>query len=82
MAFRLSVKRLANKLSDADLATLRDANEKMRQYYVNRPSLDKLKKGKRSFFDDPWSSQHLLQFAASKQQIVCRLYFDCTRTHL
>lgn len=66
MAIRATLKRFATKLTDVERdAILRDANEKMRQYYVNRPSLDKLKKAK-GFFDDPWSGPHLLQFAASK----------------
>ncbi len=42
---------------------LRSANEKMRQYVINRPSLDKVKP-KRKFGDGPRSDQHYVQFAA------------------
>jgi|AntRauTorckE5430_2_1112549.scaffolds.fasta_scaffold00579_5 hypothetical protein len=42
---------------------LRVANEKMRQYVVNRPSLDKVKP-KRGIFEGPQGNQHYLQFAA------------------
>jgi hypothetical protein len=63
MAFRASSFRsLAAKMTAAerDLA-VREANEKMRQYYVNRPSLQKLQKSKtRSKERD---NQHLIQFA-------------------
>jgi len=65
MSFRASLKRLSSKLTDVEReAILRDANEKMKQYYVNRPPLEKLRK--KSFMDEPWSSQHLFQFAASE----------------
>jgi len=67
MALRVTLTRLAAKMTEGERdAILRDANEKMRHYYVNRPSLDKLKRAKGGFFDDPWSGQHLLQFAASR----------------
>jgi len=44
-------------------AALRDANEKMRQYVINRPSMDKVKP-KRGIFEGPQGSQHFVQFAA------------------
>ena len=44
-------------------AALRDANEKMKQYYVNRPSLDKVKP-KRKFGENPQDSAHLIQLTA------------------
>ncbi len=42
---------------------LRDANEKMRQYVINRPSLDKVKP-KRKFGEGTRGEQHLVQLAA------------------
>lgn len=44
-------------------AALREANEQMRQYAINRPSLDKVKP-KRGIFDGPQGHQHFLQLAA------------------
>ena len=42
---------------------LREANEKMRQYAINRPSLDKVKP-KRKFGEGPNANQHYIQLAA------------------
>lgn len=73
MAFRASSFRsLAAKMTAAerDLA-VREANEKMRQYYVNRPSLQKLQKSKtRSKERD---NQHLIQFALVSSFLVAFL---------
>mmetsp|Transcript_6696 Transcript_6696/g.12595 ORF Transcript_6696/g.12595 Transcript_6696/m.12595 type:complete len:183 (-) Transcript_6696:2050-2598(-) len=44
-------------------AALREANEQMRQYVINRPSLDKVKP-KRGMFEGPQGHQHFLQLAA------------------
>ena len=74
MAFRGSLTRLAiqirsastksSNMSSAERETaLREANEKMRQYVINRPSLDKVKP-KRKFGDGPQGEQHFVQMAA------------------
>eukprot|EP00558_Chaetoceros_sp_UNC1202_P007139 CAMPEP_0197246260 /NCGR_PEP_ID=MMETSP1429-20130617/10767_1 /TAXON_ID=49237 /ORGANISM="Chaetoceros sp., Strain UNC1202" /LENGTH=163 /DNA_ID=CAMNT_0042706879 /DNA_START=12 /DNA_END=503 /DNA_ORIENTATION=+ len=44
-------------------AALRDANEKMRQYYVNRPPMHVVKK-KRKFGEGPQDGAHFVQLAA------------------
>ena len=66
MAFRGSLIRLATRkpMTSAERdAALRSANEKMRQYVINRPSLDKVKP-KRKFGEGKQGEQHLVQFAA------------------
>jgi hypothetical protein len=64
MAFRFTLKRLASKLSSAEReAALRDANEKMKLYYTNRPPIDQVIK-KRKFGEGPRSEAHFLQLFA------------------
>lgn len=65
--FRASLRCLARSSSQMTAAerekALRDANEKMRQYAMNRPSLDKVKP-KRGIFEGEQGNQHFIQFAA------------------
>eukprot|EP00553_Chaetoceros_curvisetus_P007866 CAMPEP_0204615868 /NCGR_PEP_ID=MMETSP0717-20131115/3249_1 /ASSEMBLY_ACC=CAM_ASM_000666 /TAXON_ID=230516 /ORGANISM="Chaetoceros curvisetus" /LENGTH=180 /DNA_ID=CAMNT_0051628909 /DNA_START=70 /DNA_END=612 /DNA_ORIENTATION=+ len=67
MSFRASLRCLsssAKKMTSAQReSALRNANEKMKSYYVNRPPVHLIKK-KRKFGDGPQDGAHLLQIAA------------------
>uniref|UniRef100_A0A7S2VYU2 Uncharacterized protein n=1 Tax=Eucampia antarctica TaxID=49252 RepID=A0A7S2VYU2_9STRA len=74
MAFRASSFRsLAAKMTAAerDLA-VREANEKMRLYHVNRPSLEKLNRRSKSRSSDR-DNQHLIQFGLVSSFLVAFL---------
>jgi len=57
------VRTFATKMTPAERnAALRDANEKMRQYYINRPPIELLQRKKKRNNRD---NEHLIQFAAA-----------------
>mmetsp|Transcript_29548 Transcript_29548/g.45104 ORF Transcript_29548/g.45104 Transcript_29548/m.45104 type:complete len:171 (-) Transcript_29548:78-590(-) len=63
MAFRASIRQLAKMTTAERESALRNANEKMRQYYVNRPPIHLVKK-KRKFGEGPQDGAHFVQLAA------------------
>eukprot|EP00567_Pseudictyota_dubia_P015235 CAMPEP_0197440208 /NCGR_PEP_ID=MMETSP1175-20131217/6772_1 /TAXON_ID=1003142 /ORGANISM="Triceratium dubium, Strain CCMP147" /LENGTH=173 /DNA_ID=CAMNT_0042970277 /DNA_START=207 /DNA_END=728 /DNA_ORIENTATION=+ len=61
MAFRATAIRLAAKLTEAErTAALKDANARMRDYYVNRPPIEKVKP-KKSKWGNPRADEHFIQ---------------------
>mmetsp|Transcript_2486 Transcript_2486/g.2699 ORF Transcript_2486/g.2699 Transcript_2486/m.2699 type:complete len:184 (-) Transcript_2486:173-724(-) len=63
MIVRNTIRTFATKMTAAERnAALRDANEKMRQYYINRPPIEVLQRKKKRNNRD---SEHLIQFAAA-----------------
>mmetsp|Transcript_17304 Transcript_17304/g.24436 ORF Transcript_17304/g.24436 Transcript_17304/m.24436 type:complete len:175 (+) Transcript_17304:74-598(+) len=74
MAFRAtSLRRLAAKMTSAEREmALKDANEKMRQYYINRPSMEVLRKS-RLGSEGKRNDQHLIHFAALSSFLVAFL---------
>ena len=65
MAFRASLRRLASKMTSAEReAALRDANEKMKHYHVNRPHIHKVIK-KRRLFEGEDGNQNFIQAMAA-----------------
>lgn len=65
MAFRsTAMRRFAAKMTEAERSeALREANSKMREYHMNRPSLETLKKRKSRKGRTGSSSEHTMQMA-------------------
>lgn len=73
MAFRASIQRLAAKMTEAErTAILRDANEKMKAYHMNRPPIHKVKP-KKKFSDNFNDNAFVLQFSAASTFLVAFL---------
>jgi len=62
MVVQTTIRSFAAKMTSAERnAILRDANEKMRQYYINRPPIEVLNRKKKRNNRD---REHLIQLAA------------------
>lgn len=63
MIVRNTIRTFATKMTAAERnAALRDANEKMRQYYINRPPIELLNNAKKK--RNNRDGEHLVQLAA------------------